>query len=520
MRFHYFTTNQFLPLVISSIILICSIFYFCNNKTKTSLILLFVGSLVLGLFIANLDPFLILWDEQYHALVAKNLIANPLKPTIYSTPLLEYDYKNWTANHIWLHKQPLFLWQIALSLKLFGINTLAVRIPSILLHAILALMIFRIGKISNSERVGYYGALFFTVAYYPLELVAARFSTDHNDLSFLFYITASFWAWFEYQHSKNKYYLILIGLFSACAILVKWLVGLLIYVVWILIIGISNRSHLVKIKYYYPIIASISITFLIFIPWQIYILIKFPLESNFEYAFNTKHFFEALENHEGTIWFHLNAFKNIYGSGDALPFIYLIGLGIYLKNIKLNIFRYAVVFAIAITYTFYSIASTKMTSYCVIVSPFVFLGLASLFDSATNFLKSKINYNKFEFIFRPLVLIIICTFLLNLTKIQNYHTDWKPHDNYNRTLEINRMDFISKLKAQLGNEKFVVFNVNEKLNEHIPIMFYTDYIAYDFIPTEKQIQIIESNNYKIAIVDKSSLPNYIISKPSIIKIKL
>ncbi|MBK6544449.1 MAG: hypothetical protein IPG12_04145 [Saprospiraceae bacterium] len=82
------------------------------------------------------------------------------------------------------------------------------------------------------------------------------------------------------------------------------------------------------------------------------------------------------------------------------------------------------------------------------------------------------------------------------------------------------MDFISKLKAQLGNEKFVVFNVNEKLNEHIPIMFYTDYIAYDFIPTEKQIQIIESNNYKIAIVDNSSLPNYINSKPSIIKIKL
>ena len=188
MRFHYFTTNQFLPLVISLLILICSILYYNINRTKSSLILLFLGSLGLGYFIANLDPFLILWDEQYHALVAKNLIANPLKPTLYSTPLLEYDYKNWTANHIWLHKQPLFLWQIALSLKLFGINTLAVRIPSILLHAILALMIFRIGKISNSERVGYYGALFFTVAYYPLELVSARFSTDHNDLSFLFYI--------------------------------------------------------------------------------------------------------------------------------------------------------------------------------------------------------------------------------------------------------------------------------------------------------------------------------------------
>jgi 4-amino-4-deoxy-L-arabinose transferase len=58
-----------------------------------------------------------------------------------------------------------------------------------------------------------------TLAYYPLELVAGRYSTDHNDLSFLFYVTASIWAWFEYQHTQNKYYLVLIGLFSGCAVL-------------------------------------------------------------------------------------------------------------------------------------------------------------------------------------------------------------------------------------------------------------------------------------------------------------
>jgi 4-amino-4-deoxy-L-arabinose transferase-like glycosyltransferase len=83
---------------------------------------------------ANLDHFLILWDEQYHALVAKNMLKNPFKPTLYPVELLDYDYRNWSANYIWLHKQPLFLWQIALSLKIFGTTELAVRLPSILLH--------------------------------------------------------------------------------------------------------------------------------------------------------------------------------------------------------------------------------------------------------------------------------------------------------------------------------------------------------------------------------------------------
>jgi 4-amino-4-deoxy-L-arabinose transferase-like glycosyltransferase len=86
----------------------------------------------------------------------------------------------------------LFLWQTTLSLKLFGFNALAVTSPSIILQAIASLLIFRIGKISNSEKTGYYVALFFTVANYPLELIAGRYSTDHNEISFLFILLLVF----------------------------------------------------------------------------------------------------------------------------------------------------------------------------------------------------------------------------------------------------------------------------------------------------------------------------------------
>ncbi len=519
MTFTYFTDSQILPLVVSSIILIASTVAFHFDKKRTALILLFLGSLGFGFFIANLDNFLILWDEQYHALVAKHVLDNPFKPTLYSTPLLDYDYRNWTANHIWLHKQPLFLWQIALSLKLFGINELAVRIPSIILHAIATLMVYRIGKISYSATVGFYGALFFSVTYHLLELIAGKYATDHNDISFMFYVTASFWSWFEYQNSQKKYWLILIGIFSGCAVLVKWLVGLLIYAVWTISLGVNDKKNWLKLKAYFPMLISFAISLLVFIPWQLFIFNTYPAEAKFEFRLNTEHFFQTVENHGGNFWFHFNAVKNIYGSGDAVPFLILIGLFLYLKNATTKIYRVSILSAILITYGFYTMASTKMTSFCIIVSPFGFLALGTLTDSLINLLKTKIKFQKFETLFGPIAVVVICFSLLNLSKIANYHTDWKPKDNKNRNAELEQMEVIKKLSDSLHGDKYAVFNADIRFSGHIPIMFYTDYIAYDFVPDQRQIEKIKSQSYKIAILDNDSLPDYIRKDNEIVKIK-
>ena len=40
------------------------------------------------------------WDERFHALVAKNLIADPLKPTLYRSPAVAFDYRDWASNHV------------------------------------------------------------------------------------------------------------------------------------------------------------------------------------------------------------------------------------------------------------------------------------------------------------------------------------------------------------------------------------------------------------------------------------
>jgi 4-amino-4-deoxy-L-arabinose transferase len=56
---------------------------------------------------ASGDDYLHAWDERFHALVAKNLMAHPLRPTLYDTPLLPYDYRDWQEAEVWLHKPTL-----------------------------------------------------------------------------------------------------------------------------------------------------------------------------------------------------------------------------------------------------------------------------------------------------------------------------------------------------------------------------------------------------------------------------
>jgi hypothetical protein len=59
-------------------------------------------ALLIHVFAAS-DFELHAWDESYHALVAKNLAAHPLRPTLFDDPVVPYDPAAWTRNHVWRH---------------------------------------------------------------------------------------------------------------------------------------------------------------------------------------------------------------------------------------------------------------------------------------------------------------------------------------------------------------------------------------------------------------------------------
>ncbi|RYD76013.1 MAG: hypothetical protein EOP53_15485, partial [Sphingobacteriales bacterium] len=173
-------------------IAICALgFYFAwrsyqSGKYRFCLFFVLLCGLILRLF-TDLDPQLHTWDERFHALVAKNLIQHPLKPTLYENPVLSYDYKNWIGNHIWLEKGPVPLWSIAASIRLFGTNVYAVRLPSLIISTLGIYITFLLGLYLFDKRIGLLAAFFHAVNGLAIELAAGRISSDHVETFFVFF---------------------------------------------------------------------------------------------------------------------------------------------------------------------------------------------------------------------------------------------------------------------------------------------------------------------------------------------
>lgn len=512
---YYFPLHQFYILLIGFVFFVASIVTFQFYKRElVSITLLFIAGIFLCSFMAILDPFLNTWDEQFHALVAKNCINQPFEPYLYLNHFLPFDYRNWTANEIWLHKQPLFIWQIALSLKLFGINAFAVRIPSIIMMSVIPVFIYRMGKIVVNNKVGFYASLLFASSYYVHELCTGFPPSDHNDIAFLFYITASIWAYIEFENSKKKYWLVLIGVFSGCAILVKWLTGLLVFLGWIFSILFDKQKRFL-FDSYKEIAISVLISTGVFLPWQLYILNQFPSESKYEYSLNYKHFFSVIENHGGDLLFYFKNLNQLYGGGQLVPYVVLFSLVVFFREIKERKYKLILFSMLIFVYLFFSIAATKMISFCFIVSPIIFLALATLINNLRNFIWLKINAEEnLKNLIICLVLILVSWANLNLYRIAYKHTLLiTKNDNDRREEKINDTKFIQSLNLVLPHKNYLLFNCKKEKN--IPIMFYTGITAFDRNISNDEYNFLKKENVKIAIIDNGNLPQFI-SKDSIV----
>jgi 4-amino-4-deoxy-L-arabinose transferase-like glycosyltransferase len=333
---------------------------------------LILAGFILRIF-ASSDSFLHEWDERYHALVAKHLMNNFLKPTLYATPLFPYDYKNWTTNHIWLHKQPLALWLMTISLDVFGIHAWAVRVPSIILSTIGIKLCFDISKILYSKEVAFIAAFLFSIHGSIIELAAGRAPTDHIDVVFLFFVLSSIWSCVKYLQTSSFFYVLLTGVFLGSALLTKWLPALIILPLSFYILYFIKLEKLSKVVFNIVIISVVAAT--IFLPWQIYILHTYPIEAKWEYAFNQKHLYVALENHSGNAFYYVNRLRIEYGELIYIGLLFFLHK-LYKEKSKNNIL---VLIWLMLPYMFFSIAATKMASYTIICAPAIFIITANIF---------------------------------------------------------------------------------------------------------------------------------------------
>ena len=253
------------------------------------------------------------WDESFHALVAKNLLKHPLKPTLIDIPYLPYDFKSWGANHVWLHKPILPMWTIALSYAAFGTTALALRLPSALLSVGAVVLTYLIGAELLDKRAGLIAAALQGFAPIFTELTHGYLYSDHIDIALLFWTELGVYFVARTVRTGKLRAAAFAGAAQGLAYLSKsYLAAIVLGVAltaWLLPYVRLGSTEKMRLRGKHLLVLMGS-TIAVAAPWTIFCIVQYPNEFWHEHEY---------------VWRHLNTDIEKWGAPwDRLMFDYAI----------------------------------------------------------------------------------------------------------------------------------------------------------------------------------------------------
>ncbi|MFL5787129.1 MAG: ArnT family glycosyltransferase [Flavisolibacter sp.] len=198
-----------------------------KNKKLPAELIIIIGAAILFL------PFLGLthlfdWDEVNFAEASREM----LETHNYSIPQIDFQ-------PFW-EKPPLFFWLQVISMRLFGINEFASRLPNALCGILTLLVLFRIGKRLVNEKFGWMWVLVYAGSLLP----QFYFKSGIIDPWFNLFIFLSIYQLSLYTNNSPGYkvrHILLAGLFCGLAVMTKGPVALLIIGLCYCIYAIATR---------------------------------------------------------------------------------------------------------------------------------------------------------------------------------------------------------------------------------------------------------------------------------------
>jgi hypothetical protein len=510
------------------------------------------AGLVLRLY-AGCDLFLHAWDERFHALVAKHLAEHPLLPTLYEHPVLAYDYRNWRANHVWLHKPPLALWLMAASMRVLGVDEIAMRLPSLLLSTLAVFLTCIIGFYLCGRRAGLLAGAFHAVNGYLLQLPGGRVAVDHVDNALVFLVELGiFFAVLQTRARRpqdpdrqSRWLawggLAAVGISVGLAVLAKWLPGLLPIPVWLLLAW--RRQGRGRIAAGVAVIVACAAA--VALPWQLYIQRAFPREAQWESAYNFHHLLVPIEGLGGSPLYHLARMPRFFGELIYLPVLWLLveaGRSIIAGRSRGPAGASSIAAPLAawllLPYLAFSLAATKMGGYVMVAAPALFLTEAAFWfwlwdrrapprhgargvpapagdprapDTFTAPPAPAPAPRRVEAARGRAVEILRWTVLILLPLLPLHYTveRLKIRSAYDRNPPWVRA--LRALPARLGPGPVVLFH----LEQPIEAMFYTPYTAYEGLPTPAQARRLLDAGYRVVVLDAGAAPAALRAVPGI-----
>ena len=192
--------------------------------------------------------------------------------------LLRHDFVTLYANGIrYLEKAPLYYWSMAASMKVFGVNTAASRLPLAFSVLVLALLLEAFGRRAfASQRAGLYAGLI-TLSSFGI-FIFSRINIPDTMVCVLLTIALFCYAQTERRVTPSRLLCLLFAAACALNILTKGLIGI------VFPIGIAGLHLLLtrglpgawtRIRQFHPL-ASLATFLVIAVPWHILIAFANP----------------------------------------------------------------------------------------------------------------------------------------------------------------------------------------------------------------------------------------------------
>lgn len=449
-------------------------------KLRLTAILLTGAALRLwGIFRPNLH----LWDERFHALVAKNIALHWWAPTFYFHPLLEYDPSNWQGNHVWLHKPPLALWLGGLCLKIFGVTEWAYRIPSFLFGTISIFLTYQIAKRLFDEKTALLAAFFHALSGHLLIFNSGTYGMDNIDNALFFFTELSVWLWIKRLQDGKRIGILFSGLAIGLGLLSKSYPALLAWGLFVsLMIFKKYRTREHWMESFLMLIVALAVA----MPWRIYSHHRWPAEFSAAEKLQWGHFNESQLSGQKTEW--LYHFKNLprdYGEFVivALPLFFWM----LCKNRSENFWIAALWFFVP--YVLFSFAETKITTLVNYCAPPIFIAMSA----ATIFLLQKSKEVSSAFNARFLYGLVCVGFILFLRV-----TGEKLIQIGTGLFAVPKKSVIEMVRP-IQDSQAVLFNCPQ----YTEAMFYSDITTYPSLPGAEQFDHLVSQGYTV-FVDRIS----------------
>src|ERR1044072_4344640 len=167
------------------------------------------------------------WDEINFAECAREMISSGdyLRVQIDFQPFYQ--------------KPPLFIWMQVLSMKVFGVNEFAARLPNALTGIATLCCLYYAGKRIISEKMGLLWVLLYTATWLP----HFYFQSGIIDPMFNLFIFLSFFQVYLVRYAERKMmHAVLAGLFLGLAVLTKGPVAILVALLSFIVYMIVNKG--------------------------------------------------------------------------------------------------------------------------------------------------------------------------------------------------------------------------------------------------------------------------------------